>query len=258
MKVEFLIITGTLLMLLLAFFIIMFVNLHQKRMLQNQFLLQNTKLNFQEQLIEATLITEQKEREKIARNLHDDIGTSLNIVRLQIEKTKRQNANNTELSNALEKSLGAIGETIHSIRNISKSLLPVTLEKVGWTQALKEFCSSINDTGVCNVSFIDNGKPFLKDFSLQAHAYRIIQEVFNNLLKHAKPSAITLLLDYKENQHLIVFSYNGTGINDAEITILYQQNKGVGLKSIESRLKILNGTINYKTLPNEINISIPE
>ena len=96
MSPSIIIIFGCLGMFILAFGIVLFVIAYQKKVLANQNEMQAAENKFQNQLIEATLLTEQEEREKIAKNLHDDLGTSLNILRLNIEKLNR-NTDKTDI-----------------------------------------------------------------------------------------------------------------------------------------------------------------
>lgn len=244
MSPSLIVIFGCLAMSILAIGIVLFVIAYQKKVLSSQNEMQLVENKFQKQLIEATLITEQAEREKIAKNLHDDLGTSLNILRLNIEKLNRNTTNEAMVKTVSENSLEMLNHAIQDLRAISRDLMPATLMKLGLIQTLKELCKNINESGQTSIEFnvLDFDKKI--DEKTEVQLYRICQEVINNLLKHAKPSAIFIQFSFNESI-FIIFKHNGIGISDEKIKTLYELNKGVGLKSIESRIRMINGKITY-------------
>ncbi len=257
MQVEQLILFGTLGMMALILFIVSFVFLYQKKIIAGELAIQQTVIKFQDDLISATILTEQKERERIAKNLHDDIGTSLNVIKLHLQKITRNSGDNEKLKEAGDKTLNLLSSTINDLRSISKSLVPATLLKVGLTESLREFCTNINDSGFCDVSFQFNGSMHDVSPDTAAQCFRIVQELFNNLIKHAVPKQVNLMVNRDENRISMLIVHNGVGINDDTIQKLYTLNKGVGLKSIESRVHMIKGIINYKiNKPNESSIEV--
>lgn len=256
MTPSIIIIFGCLGMLLLAIGIVLFVLAYQKKVLSSKNEMQLAENKFQLQLIEATLLTEQKEREKIAKNLHDDLGTSLNILRMNIEKIGRNINNQEVLKFSAETSLDMMNKVIQDLRSISRDLMPATLTKLGLIQSLKDLCKHINEAGLISIEFISNDINENIDEKTEIQLYRICQEVINNLLKHAKPTKIFIEMTFT-SKIFITFKHNGVGISDDEIRKIYALNKGVGLKSIESRIRMINGKINYiQNASNESSIQI--
>lgn len=250
------IIFGCLAMLILGIGIILFVVAYQKKVLANQNQLQLAENKFQVQLIEATLLTEQEEREKIAKNLHDDLGSSLNIIRLNMRKIVSNNQNAKLIKKVSENSLEMLNHSINDLRSIARDLMPSTLIDLGFVKSINELCKCINSTGSTSIEFkvIEFNKKIEDKTEIQL--YRICQEVINNLLKHGKPTKIFMELSYDTNI-CIIFKHNGVGISDEAIHKIYALNKGVGLKSIESRIRMINGKISYiQNSENESRIQI--
>jgi two-component system NarL family sensor kinase len=247
MSPSVIVIFGCLAMLLLAGTVIVFVVSYQKRVLANKSQLQEAENHFQAQLIEATLLSEQAEREKIARNLHDDIGTSLNILRLNLEKIKR-NASNTDTT---EKTSGLalemVSSTIQNLRMVARDLMPATLTKLGLVESLDELFKQINESGATHIELVQAANNSKLDNKTEVQLYRICQEIINNLLKHGAASNITVSVTiYNEKDFIMQVQHNGVKFTDEDVQELYNLNKGVGLKSIESRTRMINAGIHYK------------
>lgn len=241
MEISLIIILGCLAMTVLAIGIILFVVAYQRKAIAHQ----KAENDFQQQLIEATLITEQNEREKISRNLHDDLGTSLNIIKLHFEKIKR-NPDKTEIvTNVSEQAMELILQSIADLRSISRDLMPATLTTLGLMAAIRDLCRHVNDTQEILMTHHLPEEFKKPEDKIQTQIYRICQEITNNLIKHAKPTKINLVITNLHNGLNICFYHNGTGISNEEIKDIYNQSRGIGLKSLESRLRMINGKINY-------------
>lgn len=243
MSPSLVIIFGCLAMGMLAIGIVLFVVAYQKRVLANK----EAENRFQSQLIEATLLSEQSEREKIARNLHDDIGTSLNILRLNLEKIKRNATNIQTTEKTSDLALEMVSSTIQNLRMVSRDLMPATLTKLGLVESLHELFKQINESGATHIELVNPDTNAKVDNKTEVQLYRICQEVINNLLKHASATHIkvTVTLQSEKDFNMQV-QHNGVKFTDEDVQRIYNLNKGVGLKSIESRTRMINASIHYK------------
>ena len=182
---------------------------------------------FTQKLIENT----DEERSRISRDLHDDIGQSLSII-----KSKLNLFNSGKISQ-LEGLDKEVGDVIEQTRNISHSLHPSAIEKLGLERSVVSLLEKTqNNTGiVCSVS---NTKP-LDDLPLEikSQTYRIIQECVNNTLKHANATA--LKVSFKRDSGSLVMKYrdNGIGING-------KKQEGIGMQTIRERARLISGKIN--------------
>ncbi len=172
------------------------------------------------------------ERNKIARELHDDLGQTLSMIRNKIElhKTNSEATDYEQLNEAL-------GNVIESTRQISQSLYPTFLKKLSTSEALERLMERTeqNTDLVCS-SEISSIDPHIND-DQKLHLYRIIQECINNTVKHAKATAIKLQLQAYGSEIVMEYKDNGVGISSKK------KLQGMGMMSIAERIRIMNGTL---------------
>lgn len=233
-------------MLIMAFTVVLFVSLYQKKVLAQKNLVQAAENRHQKELLNATIQVAELEREKIAKNIHDDVGTALNVLRLHLTKLAR-NPGDPELSGKLiGDSMGLLDDSIKNIRGIAKDLMPPTLIKLGFEKGILELCRQINASG--NIK-VDQDVELLGarlQSKSELQLYRIMQEVINNIIKHSHASAITIFMRSDAKQLTIAVSHDGTGISTAMLPQLTEADRGVGLKSILSRAQLINATVDYQ------------
>lgn len=180
------------------------------------------------------------ERERIAADLHDEIGPLLASIKLRIkliEKNKEKNDFDTLNTQLLEVS--------QKIGSISRNLMPRSLEVMGLNNTIKELISSIKNAECINITFETNYKKSIsKEIDLQL--YRIIQESLLNAIKHAEASTIEIHLTKSNNWILLEVKDDGIGINSNTVTV----TDGTGLKSIKNRVLLLGGDFSIRSLPS--------
>ncbi|MBC7864390.1 MAG: tetratricopeptide repeat protein [Bacteroidia bacterium] len=182
---------------------------------------------FSQKLIESI----EEERSRIAKELHDDIGTNLSIVKNKIvintEKGDKQ----------LFRDLTAdIGSVIDQTRSISHQLYPSYLYKLSINEAITHFLNRVEKDADLNivVHLDDNLEPHLSP-ARKMHLFRIIQELINNTIKHAEASNVKLEITNENNEKIImIYEDNGKGIQSGP-------NDGMGMISMRERVKIMNG-----------------
>ena len=200
-------------------------------------------IKLQKERIHAEIIIQENERKRIATDLHDSIGPLLSSVKLQINSIDIHSAEDQKVINNAGKYLD---EIIGSMREISYNLLPNTLQRKGLVEALREFIANINNKHNTVISL------YLKnDVSIspekEIHVFRIIQEIIHNTIKHAKAKTLQLGFGTENGELLILTQDDGKGF-DIEKAQKYQD--GFGLKSIESRIDLLNGYQNLQSGAN--------
>lgn len=183
-------------------------------------------------ILKAIMSSEERERRNISSTLHDSVAAKLGAAKMSLQSIpflaeERKNEQ-------LEKTAQLIS-TIHAdVRSVAHNLLPVTLEKEGLVPALAEFVSEINQLQLLEIKF-ENLLP--SDFTLPKRnelvLYRIVQELINNVVKHAKASQATVTLSEKGEELEILVSDNGIGFSST------QENQG--LYSIRERIHIIGG-----------------
>jgi signal transduction histidine kinase len=246
--IDTLVLIGSLGMLILAFSIILFVVLYQKKILAQQNTIHAAENRHQKELLHATIEVAELEREKIARNIHDDIGTILNVIKLNFTKISRNPADKELSETLIKESMGLLDDSIQNIRGIARDLMPPTLVKLGFEKGIIELCRQINSSGAITVQHVFNFGNVRMPAKSELQLYRIIHEVINNIIKHSQATAITISARSDEHEMAVDISHDGIGISSEMVAQLTEAEKGIGLKSIQSRVQLINASIQYFTI----------
>ena len=236
---------GTLGMLLLTIALIVFIIFHQRRVIRFQLKMQQMEAEQQKVLLRASIKLQEEERQRIAADLHDDAGPLLATARLYLN----ENLVNQEKSQQLQSIFNAkqiIDETIQLIRNISHSLMPPTLKNFGLESAVNDFFQKINGAGSLNVNCRFHDYKVRLRAEKELIVFRIIQELVNNIMKHSNASFLHLTQHKGEENMLIRLHHDGRGLTQEDFVRLSKSNVGLGLKNIQSRLKVIHGDILYE------------
>ena len=204
--------------------------------------------------IDAMISGQEKERKKIAQDLHDDIGSSLTTARMCIENVV-QRSKEEESIKVLENAYALLNETYSKVRNISHAQKSSILNAHGLIGSLEEFADRINAGKSLNVEIIHHGMKGSLSNSLELGLFRIIQELLNNTIKHSQAKHASIILTGYEDHIDIIVEDDGNGF-----TPDLKNQEGTGLKSIKSRIINLEGTMEIDTKLNRgttINIEIP-
>jgi signal transduction histidine kinase len=236
---------GTIGMLFLTIGLIVFIIFHQRKVIKYQSKMQDMETAQQKVLLSASIKLQEEERQRIAADLHDDAGPLLATARLYLN----ENLVNQEKAQQLQSIFSAkqiIDETIQLIRNISHSLMPPTLKNFGLESAVNDFFQKINGSGSINVnSRFHDYKTRLKP-EKELLIFRVIQELINNVLKHSNASFIHLTQHNGEENMLIRLHHDGRGLNHDDFIRMSNSNVGLGLKNIQSRLRVIHGDILFE------------
>lgn len=225
-------------MLVLAVAFIIFYFLSQRKMFLQ-------KMKSQEQLIQHTIMAQEEERSRIAKDMHDEIGSKLNVISLHTQQLKNLMSNHT----GMLESIGFITETIHdtigTTRRIAHDLLPPTLEEFGLYEATQELCDAYTSTGKLDISLDADRNCVIDNRLIELNLFRILQELVNNSLKHGHAKKIEIKCAFNNGQLQISYKDNGKGFDSTQ----KRKSKGLGMNSIDSRIKIIKGKWDYSSSP---------
>lgn len=231
-------------MLLFAVGIIAFVVVHQRRVIKYQLNLQKLKEEQQKLLLQAAIESEEKERQRIAGDLHDEVGASLSTIRLYLlQAVKKQTLEQAETVNAAAKEI--LDDVVAKVRQISHRLSPEMLMKFGLKDALQNMAQKLKDSGGVAVDFLSPEEMSRLQPERELAVYRVIQEIIGNMLKHAGATKVVIQLQESHNDLLIRVEDNGKGFTQASFEKLKSIPGGLGLKNIQSRVDILHANINF-------------
>lgn len=188
--------------------------------------------------------TEEKERARIAQELHDGLGQLLSTARLHVAGL--EDAVSTEDKPGVELSLKIIDDACVEVRSISHNMMPSALIRLGLIPAITEVVNNVNAARGIKIDFTNNIDTSLGR-SLDITIYRVVQEILNNMIRHAKASHITMRIE-KNSEHLeISMQDNGIGFD----TDTLKESKGMGWKNIFSRVSMLDGNIKLESEPEK-------
>lgn len=239
-----LIIAGVLIMTFLALALVLFFNFSHKKILEEKMLAQDLKIKHQEELLHSTIIIQEEERKRIAKDLHDDIGSKLNVINLNLHRLKKYGKDNENIQSTVTDIKSLIGTTINTTRRISHDLLPPTLESFGLKVAIQELCDGFVRSGTLEVELKTEAEEERPEERLvELNLFRVVQELFSNSIRHGVAKSIVISLWIQKETIKINYSDDGKGFDSSRLT----EKKGLGLSNIDSRLQMINGTIRYES-----------
>ena len=197
----------------------------------------------------AMMMGEEQERKRVARDLHDGLGSQLAALKFELSKINTENDSQTIISGIRTK----LNDTIQELRNIAQNMMPETLLHIGLPDAISDFCKKMETTQT-HIAFQNIGIEKELSKSMQITIYRIVQELVTNALKHSTATQIIVQCSQNEEHFWIEVEDNGKGFDaQADYT-------GMGLKNLKTRIAFLKGTINIKSVQNqgtEVHIIFP-
>lgn len=211
----------------------------------------------QNELMNTVIITQDKERKRIAEDLHDSIGSILSAAKLKlsaIAETASVNGNGQQ--DTYDDTMNLLDEAVNEMRNISHNLLPASLLRLGLVPGLQNLFDRISSKSGLQISFNTFGFKNRLDESIEVSIYRIILEAVNNVIKHAMAKNLTVQLMQYDNYINILVEDDGIGFDNAAVS----KQQGIGLNNIYSRVDYMKGKMDVDTKPKAgtvINIDIP-
>ena len=241
------IIIGLILVLTILSVVIMFVTLHRKRYLSQQYAIERLEVEKRQALLETIITTQEEERNRISKNLHDGVGVDLSMVGLNLSRHVFTEARGEKSDVDVKQQLEVLNQTIENIRNICRDIYPSNFAANGLLRSLDYLYGRLNETGSihcqhhCTVK--EEDLPMSMDMKLSL--FRICQEITNNILKHAQCDQIDVHTTLTDQLLQLEFIHNGKAFTDKDAELKKQSGKGIGLISIENRINMLHGNIRY-------------
>ena len=222
-------------------FLIVFLNLKVYRYHLEKKEIENNK---QDELLNATFVAQEQERQRIGSDIHDDIGPLLSTIKLYLNKF-RYTKSKEEVESEIKSLNSQLDEIVQRIRIVAKDLVPVVLIEFGLISALEDLCSRINKSRSIRAELTSNIDELNLDDKTRLALYRIIQELCNNTMKHAEADFLSIEIDRIDQQLNITIMDNGKGFEPSK------EFSGLGLRNIKARVSLIEAMFNIKSYPKK-------
>ncbi len=243
---------GILMVILISYLLFNRTKLKQKQLLDAELLKQQTLRS------KAVIEAEEKERVRIARELHDGIGQQLSAAKLNISGLQDSiKTTKPEEITMLKNALDLLDESVKEVRAVSHSMLPNALIKSGLVSAVREFINKISSSGNLKINLEIVGLNNRLENTIENILFRVLQELVNNIIKHSKATEVSIQFIQHEKELTILVEDNGVGFNVQE---KISDEGGIGIKNIQSRINFLNGEVIFDSYPGKgttVTIEIP-
>jgi signal transduction histidine kinase len=193
--------------------------------------------------LEALIDGEEKERKRIAQELHDGLNGDLSAIKYRLSTLEDSGLSAIDTEN-ITKVINMIDESCAQVRSISHNLMPSSILEYGLVETIKEYLIKINTSDNFRIDFQCFGNYIALAKKNETIIYRIIQELVTNILKHARASEAMIQLNYRDDELIITIEDNGIGFN------LDVASKGIGHKNIHTRIEFLNAQMDVDSSSN--------
>ncbi len=197
--------------------------------------------------VDSMLKGQEEERSRLAKDLHDGLGGLLSGVKFSLSNMKNDFIITGDNLAVFERSLDMIDASIRELRRVAHNMMPEMLNRFGLDEALKEYCNTINSTKMLQVKYQSLGMADRLDQSVEIIVYRIVQELINNIMKHAAATETFVQLIRQDNRLNIVVEDNGEGFDPA----ILKKSAGAGWINIHSRVEYLKGQLDVHSEPGK-------
>ena len=251
--IVFLIVTSVLIVGMVAFIVFMLIA-YRKRQNGFQQSLEQIKLDHDKNLLGTKLEIQEQTFQHISREIHDNISLSLTLAKLQLNTFDWDDKENS--TNKINMAVELLSKSIAGLSDVSKGLNADIIIQHGLLKALEDEMQRIRQVSLFGIDYTLTGNPVYMDSQKELIIFRMVQEAFNNIIKHSGARRAALSLHYNASQLYISVTDDGTGF-DTELT---NTDRHAGLKNMETRIKMLQGNMDISSQPGKgtaVSFTIP-
>jgi signal transduction histidine kinase/DNA-binding response OmpR family regulator len=195
-------------------------------------------------LTSQILTAQEAERRRLALDLHDDLGQSMTVLKMELRAIQRKaTPESSETRESLEHALNFINEIIEKIRRLSRNLRPTILEDLGLTRALNHLFEEFSRQDIQVTMDLDDIQELFSQ-EAQLIIYRIFQESFSNITKYAQASHVSLIIKRQDQGVTFQMEDNGRGFDHQKVINEDITKRGLGLTAMDERARMLGGSLN--------------
>lgn len=241
-------------LLLVAIGIIALVMVYRRK--QVEYIHEQTRLKtaFEKELLEAQLEMQEQTMKQIAQEIHDNIGGTLTLAKLNLNtiRTEQQNGTAEKIDNAKE----LVTKAIADLRILSKTLHTEAVLSIGIEKAIEMELNLVDKSAAFETSFSVSGEPVEIDRQKELILFRTVQEALNNAMKHSGATQIKIHLAYTDRGLTVTIHDNGNGFD--QLAIEGDPDKGSGLRNMQNRTRLIGADLSIDgSSGTKIQISLP-
>ena len=255
-EIKTLILVVTAIFLIAPISIVVYIFIYNKRKKWHIEEKELMKLTFESELIKTQMEIREQTMQTIGADLHDNIGQLLSLTSLTLNSVKLEDAGKAQQK--IDAALDLTMRSIKEMRLLGKLLQGEQLIGLGLSEAIRHEINWIEKSGQYAINYdVEGEQPAQNNPDKDLILFRILQEVFNNIIKHSKAKEISIKLAYSELGVRLQVIDNGAGF---DVTNLPDDQKGMGLLNIQKRAEIVGGRFFIQSQPGEgtcIDIFIP-
>lgn len=253
-EIALLIIAGTITLILLGIFIVMFILFYQKKHANYINEKQQLQAQFSQTLLQSQIEIQEQTRRHISRELHDNLGQIASIIKINLTTISLQHPE--KAGQKIEDTKELTRQLIADIKALSISLNSDHIAKAGLITAIATEVERINKTEQFRATLINTASNIIIDNDKAIILFRMVQEVLNNIIKHSKAKEITVTANSTENLFILALSDNGTGFSIEEKL----NSGGQGLQNLQQRAALIHAKFSIESVPGagtHVTIEVP-
>lgn len=246
---------GTLLFTLFAFFLIVYVVLQKRKQFQHKLEKQELEHRFSSELLQSKIEVQEEAFRQFSEEIHDNVGQLLSLSKMQLHKVASK-VEDEQLKKSTNNTLELISQAVNDLRTISHTMNGSFVLKSGLSESIHKELHYISSAKDINCNFTSSGDTFPLGEDRELLVFRIIQESLANAIKHGVPENIEVSLEHEEGYLNVEISDDGNGF-DMDV---HNADAGIGLSNMHTRAQLLNGTLIINSaikLGTSIKLKIP-
>lgn len=249
------IIIATLILGLLVLFIILFIVEFQRRRNLHTKETEMLHSNYKQEILKTQLEIQEQTLKNISQEIHDNIGQVLSLAKLNLATTDVVKSENAQQK--VDDSKNLVAKAIQDLRDLSKSLNTDYVSEMGLGRSIEYELEIINKTGSFSTNFEIEGIIYRLEKQKELILFRIVQEIINNIIKHARAKTITVTLDYASSSFSITIHDDGEGF---DLNAIQNSRTGLGIKNMHSRAQLVGAEFQISStlgLGTTVSIKLP-
>ena len=245
-EVIWITIVGTFIALFLSVTLFIFFISYQKRKFKYYREKQQLRTDFNHELLRAQLEIQEQTFQNISMEIHDNIGQMLSLAKLNLNTTDIAQPKQAE--DKIQASRDLVSKAILDLRDLSRSLNPDIIMKIGLSESIQRELLMAAKTGQFEVNLTQDGDLFRFDPHKELIIFRIFQEVLNNIITHSKAKTVNVRLDFQMPHFTLRVEDDGEGF---DMRILESDESGLGVRSMKNRAFLVGAQLTISSSPNK-------